>query len=369
MKSTSRYDRYGALIGLGLPIVGTVLEALRLHGGIGPAALWDAHRTQPLLWIMDTAPFVLGFLGWVIRAQHGTVVRQGEELVQKSQEIVRLEQVRRESLDGTARELFHAAQGLLGNVSEITGTTEGTAATVRETTAALNQLSQAASAAALTAETVIGIAVQSERASEDGLAQAEAAGAELLRLADEVRELSAGVQSLSAPVEELLALSDATTSVAQRTERLAEEASRAAAGAPGGTDLALMAGALRVHAEEDRRTAARLRALMADVQRAVRAAVETAEAGSARAASGARVATKTREAIRGLSVALRESARAAREIARVAQQQEGAIEQVLKAMNEIVHASSGTVRSTQHVEREARSLNDLAASLRDAVKR
>src|SRR5512140_1003415 len=206
MTSASRYDRYGALLGLGLPLVGTMLEALRMHGSLGPSALWDAHRSQPLLWIMDTTPVVLGFLGWIIRAQHRTVVRQGEELVEKSQEIVRLEQARRESLEGTARELFHAAQGLLGNVSEITGTSEGTAATVRQTTAALNQLSQAASAAALTAETVIGIAVQSDRASEEGLAQAEAAGAELVRVADEVRELAAGIQALSAPVGELLAL-------------------------------------------------------------------------------------------------------------------------------------------------------------------
>ena len=99
------------------------------------------------------------------------------------------------------------------------------------------------------------------------------------------------------------------------------------------------------------------------------AATRAAQAGGERAGASARVANRTSETIRGLAVSLRDSARAAREMARVAQQQEGDIEQVLKTMNGIAHATAGTVVATQTVEGEARSLNDLAASLREAVKR
>jgi methyl-accepting chemotaxis protein len=97
-------------------------------------------------------------------------------------------------------------------------------------------------------------------------------------------------------------------------------------------------------------------------------ATQAARSGSERATAGARVAAQTGEVIRRLAVALRESARGAREIARMAQHQEGGIEQVLKAMNEIALSTADRAQSTQHVEREARSLNDLASSLRDAVK-
>jgi methyl-accepting chemotaxis protein len=38
-------------------------------------------------------------------------------------------------------------------------------------------------------------------------------------------------------------------------------------------------------------------------------------------------------------------------------------------MNEIAHATEGTVASTRHVAQEARSLDELATSLRTAVKR
>jgi methyl-accepting chemotaxis protein len=362
MTRTSRYDWYGALIGLGLPLLGTAIEALRWQGSLGLAALRDAHLAQPLLWIMDTAPLVLGVLGRVIMEQQRTVVRQSEE-------IVRLELARRESFERTARELFHAAQGLLGNVSEFTGTTEETAASVRETTHTMNQLSQAASAAALTAETVIGLALQAERASAQGLRQAEASSAELLGLSEEVRGLSTGIEGLSAPVAEVLALAAVVARVSERTGRLAEAAALAAEQAgPGAGELGGLAGELRALSDEAGRAAVQVTATLGEAQRAMRAATEAARSGSERAGAGAQMASRTGEIIRGLAVALRDSARAAREIARVAQHQESGIEQVLKAMNEIAHATADTVQSTQHVEKEARSLNVLASSLRDAVK-
>jgi methyl-accepting chemotaxis protein len=361
-RSNPRYDWYGALIGLGLPLVGTAIEALRTFHSVVPGALLRAHLNQPLLWIMDTTPVVLGLLGRIILMQQETVVRQSEALVA-------VEQARREGFETTARRLFHAAQGLLGTVSDFTATTEEAATSVRRVTAAMNGLSQAASAAALTADTVIGIGVQAERASADGLRQVEASGGELLRLAEEVREFTGAIDALTGPLVALREQSAVVGELAGRAERLAEQASRAEQAGGCGPEMEGVPVALRAHADEALRAAARLKQLLADVQQVKDGAARAAQAGAERAGASARVASRTSETMRGLAVSLRESARAAREIARVAQQQEGDIEQVLKAMNEIAHATAGTVVSTQHVEREAASLNDLAASLSDAVKR
>jgi methyl-accepting chemotaxis protein len=306
-RQTLRYDWYGALFGLGLPIVGTVIEALRLyHPTSLPellSALGRAHLGQPLLWIMDTTPVVLGLLGRIILDQQETVLRQSEELVA-------VEQARREGFEATARRLSLAAQGLLGTVSDFTTSTGEAAELVRRVTETMNALAQAASAAALTADTVIGIGVQAERSSADGLRQVEASGTELLRLAEEVREFAGSIEALTGRLAELREQPDAVRELTERAQRLAE-----------------------------------------------------------RAVASARVATRTSETMHGLAVSLRESSRAAREIARVAQQQEGDIEQVFKAMNEIAHASEGTVVAFRHVEREAASLHELAASLQDSVKR
>ena len=363
-----RYDWYGALIGLGLPLLGTAIEGLRQFQSVAPSALWRAHLGQPLLWIMDTTPVVLGLLGRIILVQQNTVVRQSGLLVEKSQELVAMEQARREGFEAIARKLFHAAQGLLGTVSDFTAKTEEAAAGVRRVTETLSGLSQSASAAALTADTVIGIGVKAERASTDGLRHVEAAGAELLGLAEEVREFSGAVEMLAVPLSELRRQVARAADLLDAAERLPELALHAREAGDGGASSEELLGALRAHVEALRRATGDLKHLLGQVQQVSDEANLAAQAGSERAAASARVATHTSETIRGLAVALRQSARTAREIARVAQQQEGAIELVLKAMNEIAHATGGTALITQHVESEARSLNELAASLREAVK-
>jgi methyl-accepting chemotaxis protein len=320
---SNRYDLYGAIVGVGLPVVGTVIEAWTRHGGVTPAALAAALAGQPLLWIMATTPLVLGGLGHVI-------VRQHEEIVRSHEEIVRLEQARRESFARTASELFSSAQGLLGNVSAFTTIAAETAGGVRETTTTLHALAQAASAASLTAETVIGIALQAEWVSEQGLRHADASRADLLKLAEEVRDLSRRIEALDARLGEVVAAAAAVEPGTRLPERLAQA--------------------------------------LAAAQRTMGGAVEVARAGEAHAASGAQTATRTFETVQGLAASLRDAAKAARDIARVAQQQESGIEQALKAMNQISHATDGTMASTQEVAREARSLNDLATTLRQAVK-
>jgi methyl-accepting chemotaxis protein len=222
MRKPLRYDLYGALVGVGLPLFATFIEAIRRFGSVAPDALARAHLGQPLLWIMDTTPVVLGGLGFVIVRQARALVRQSDELVRQSEEIVRLEQARRESFSHTATELSHAAQGLLGNVSSFTHTTAQTAESVRQTTATMNELSHAASSAALTAETVIGLALEAEHVAERGLDHAERSHAELIRLADEVRGLATRGNGHEPRAEDAAGLAAIIGEVATRSHANAE---------------------------------------------------------------------------------------------------------------------------------------------------
>lgn len=329
MRST-RYDLYGALVGVGLPVLGTLLEAWTRHGGVAPEDLAAAFAGQPLLWIMATTPVVLGGLGHVLVRQHGEIVRQSSEIVRQSGEIVALEQARRESLQGTASELFARAQGLLGNVSNFTATTEETAGSVRQASGTLHALAQASSAAALSAEQVVGIALKAERAGDQGLRQAEMVHGDLVQLADDVRDLAARIGALDGRLAEVVAAAGVDRPGARLPERLAEA--------------------------------------LAAAQRTMGGALELARAGAARAEAGALQAGETPRVVQAFEAALGESARAAREIARVAQQQEQGVEVALRAMAQISHATEGATASTLEVAKEARALNDLATALRQAVK-
>ncbi|MCG3211324.1 MAG: Sensor histidine kinase RcsC [Anaerolineae bacterium] len=61
---TARYTLVGVLSGCIFPLVGT-LVALKQHGvALNFAAVNQVHLTDPLLWIIDTAPAILGLLGY-----------------------------------------------------------------------------------------------------------------------------------------------------------------------------------------------------------------------------------------------------------------------------------------------------------------
>ena len=282
-----RYDVYGAILGAGLPIVATIIEAFRQLGSVAPAALLRTHLHQPLLWIMDTTPFVLAALGKVIQRQHDDLVLQSGELVQQSDQIVRLEQARRESFDRTAKELSHAAQGLLGNVAAFTRTTSDAAASARQTTTSMSQLSQGAAAAALTAETVIGLAVRAERQSEQGLAQAEASSAEppaARRGGPRLVPPDRGARRADARTSTSSAIgADRRGSIRADRRGAALVAVRAGRGADG---LPELAEGLRHQAAETRSAAAQVRQILTDVHREMLAAMSAAEGGIERAQLG-----------------------------------------------------------------------------------
>lgn len=74
---------YGlALAGFGLafPVVATLLDAWFIAGSLAPHELVAAQRGTPLLWIIDSAPLVLGVLGWRLGIARDRRVQLAAEL-------------------------------------------------------------------------------------------------------------------------------------------------------------------------------------------------------------------------------------------------------------------------------------------------
>ncbi len=350
-----RFAIYGGVFGLAFPAVGSVIEAFTHGYGLGLGGLLRAQAGSPLLWIVDTVPFFLAVLAYVTgRAQD---------------HVVGLDEARRDGYLRTASELFAAAQALLSTVSSFSSMTAETAASVRETTATMGQLSHTATKAALTAETVVGLARSGERTSAEGLSVVEGSLGELTKLADEVRALSGQVQALNHRMRGMLEVASVVNQLADRSRRLAErasaEAAQVGAGAPG---FAEVVAEMRSHSDEARRAALGVEALVSELHAAMLVAVTAAEGGIRRAEQGAAVAAGTGETIRRLATALQESSLAAQQIATVAQEQDHGIEEVLKAMNDIYLATQETMASTHAVATEAKTLNALALGLKQAVE-
>lgn len=83
----NRYTVYGFVFGLFFPIIATLIESWVSLGGFGFSLIWQVQTSQPLIWIINTAPFVLAFLSRIagkkndeleksiIRLKHVTVSR------------------------------------------------------------------------------------------------------------------------------------------------------------------------------------------------------------------------------------------------------------------------------------------------------
>jgi methyl-accepting chemotaxis protein len=350
-----RFAVYGGLFGLAFPIIGTVIEAFTRGFGLAPAGLLHAQEASPLLWIIDTAPFFLAVLAFV--------AGRGQD------HAVGLDDARREGYLKTASELFTAAQALLSTVSSFSSMTAETAASVRETTATMGQLGHSATRAALTAETVIGLARKGERASVEGLSAVEGTLAEMMKLADEVRALSGRIEALNGRMRDIFEIASVVNFISDRSQKLADRAaSESSRDGTGGRAFGELVGEMRQHSEEAKRAAVQVKGILAEVHKAMLSAMTAAEVGIRRAEQGAEVASGTGETIRRLATALKESSTAAQEIAALAQQQDHGIDQALKAMNEIYLATQETMSSTHAVATEAKALNDLALGLKRAVE-
>ncbi len=348
-----RYALTAVAIGIGLPLLATFVEArLRFDGDF-----LAAQKGSPLLWIIDTTPLVLSFLAMLVGRRQDALVA--------------LERSSEQGFVATANDISTAVQSLLSTVQALRAMTAETAASVKETTQTMSGLSHTAMQAALTAETVIGLAQQSRKSSEEGLQAVEVTCAGMVKVAEDVRGLSSRIDALNARMRDILAITTVTANIADRSERIGDraetEVSRAAAQAAPAPGFAAVVRDLRELGIDARSAANRVHAMLGEAHKAMLATLTAVEVSGRRAESGVLVAAGTGETIRKLGATIRDSSEAAKQIATVAQQQDRAFDEVLKAMNEIYKAVEEGDAATQQVAQEANALRALAQVLKRQV--
>jgi len=336
----------GFALGLVFPVAGAVLGA-----------------AGPVLWLLIAVPVLLALLGVA------TGMRATARAEEDRGELLRAARARRDEAERAAAELVQHSLGLASAASVLGASNEETAARVRGTNDTLARLSGIATASALTAETVVGLALESERAAGRGLSVAEQSREALTRLAEEVHALSELVAGLDGRMRDILEVADVLTRISERSRSLSAMAlSQADGGLLAPEALPALVARMDGHVEETAAAAARARTILAEVQGEISRAAEAASAGSVRAGEGAMVLEGAAGTIRELARALAASASSGRAIAEVAQQQEAGLETLRHAMNDIYLAHERTLASTREVAGEAQALSDLAARMRRAFR-
>ncbi len=110
---TWRYTLLGAFFGLCFPLVAIPLEAQSTTGSITFDAMRDALASTPLLWMICSAPIVIGAVAWIAGSEHAEVSR-----LARDQDDIIAEQTHqlRQALD-EARAAEKAKSAFLANMS------------------------------------------------------------------------------------------------------------------------------------------------------------------------------------------------------------------------------------------------------------
>lgn len=80
------YAIYGALFGLMFPVIATLFDAFMRDMGFGISSLIETQKTQPLHWIIDSAPIFLGFFSCLAGIKQKEVIAMNEGLELKVQQ-------------------------------------------------------------------------------------------------------------------------------------------------------------------------------------------------------------------------------------------------------------------------------------------
>lgn len=79
----SQFAVYGFLLGLMFPLMGTLIECSIRFGFFGISHFWECQLDNHLLWIIDSAPLILGLLAAFAGIQMDKVREKNLELNEK----------------------------------------------------------------------------------------------------------------------------------------------------------------------------------------------------------------------------------------------------------------------------------------------
>jgi two-component system, OmpR family, aerobic respiration control sensor histidine kinase ArcB len=84
---TVRYSWAGALFGLAFPLLATLIKLLQFHLSVNLSNISTLHYSEPLMWIIDTAPLFLGLLAGVAGKRQDILLETNRKLVEREKEL------------------------------------------------------------------------------------------------------------------------------------------------------------------------------------------------------------------------------------------------------------------------------------------
>jgi methyl-accepting chemotaxis protein len=281
----------------------------------------------------------------------------------------------RRRIEGLLETIAETANGLVSATSEILAATtqqasgaQEQAAAVAQTVSTVDEVVQTSEQSAARARSVSEL---SQRSAEVGRAGARVVD-ESVRAMDLVREqVESLAESILALAEQAQAIGDIIATVneiAEQTNLLALNAAiEASRAGEHGKGFGVVAGEVKLLAEQSKKATHQVRQILGEIQRATNSAVMATEEGTKSVGAASKVITQAGDTIKTLSGIIDDGSQAATQIAASAGQQATGMAQIHVAMRNISQVTNQNLGSTRQTEQAAKDLSRLGERLRERL--
>ncbi|PSB44663.1 methyl-accepting chemotaxis protein [Cyanosarcina cf. burmensis CCALA 770] len=275
----------------------------------------------------------------------------------------------------TAKMIQQIANAVASSSTEIGATVEQQerttteqASSVNQTTVTVEELGAASRQSAEQAEASAAGARQALELADNGSKAVHQTMAEMSTVRDKVGAIAEQIMRLSEQTTQIGSISDLVADVANQTNMLALNAAvEAARAGEHGKGFGVVAGEIRKLADQSKKSAEKINALVNDIQASINGTVMATDEGTKSVDYGLRLAQGTVESFTGVADAVNHVFLNSQQISLSAKQQAVSVQQVVSAMNEINLGAKDTAAGINQVRVSTQQLNQVAQQLQAIV--
>ncbi|OKH46455.1 methyl-accepting chemotaxis protein [Phormidium tenue] len=274
-----------------------------------------------------------------------------------------------------SRIMNRAAGDIVSSASEIATSVEQQersssqqAASVSETSTTMDELGASSRQSAEQAEAAAAGAQQALALAEGGTRAVERSLDGMGDLREKVDAIADQILRLSAQTNQIGGISSLVSDLANQTNMLALNAAvEAVRAGEHGKGFAVVSGEIRKLADQSKKSAEKINALVADIQTAINSTVMVTDEGTKTVEEGVRIAEETADAFAGVAEAVNNVVLNSQQISLNVKQQAVAIQQVVSAMNSLNTGAQETAHGITQIKIGTHQLNESALQLKVAI--
>ncbi|MEB3289983.1 MAG: methyl-accepting chemotaxis protein [Leptolyngbya sp.] len=271
-------------------------------------------------------------------------------------------------MNQAAGDIASSASEIAASVEQQERTSSQQAASVSETTTTMDELGASSRQSSEQAEAAASGAQQALKLAEGGTRAVERSLDGMTALREKVDAIADQILRLSEQTSQIGGISGLVSDLANQTNMLALNAAvEAVRAGEHGKGFAVVSGEIRKLADQSKKSAEKINALVADIQTAINSTVMVTDEGTKTVEEGVKIAEETSDAFAGVADAVNNVVLNSQQISLNVKQQAVAIQQVVSAMNSLNTGAQETANGISQIKIGTHQLNESALQLKTAI--